>query len=220
MVLRRLFEKCLLRPADLAPSSDTMEVLSTFNPGVAALDGEVVLLVRVAERPRARRRGTPRLPRWQGGAGVIVDWIINDELNVVDPRVVQIKATGTKRLTFVSHLRVVRSRDGRSIDAIDDAVMVPETPYEEYGVEDPRITRIGDTFYFTYVAVSRHGAATALASTRDFVTFRRHGVIFPPENKDVLLFPGGSAATTSPCTGPTPTPISPRRRCGSPARPT
>jgi predicted GH43/DUF377 family glycosyl hydrolase len=37
--------------------------------------------------------------------------------------------------------------------------------------------------------VSRHGAATALASTRDFRTFERHGIIFPPENKDVLLFP-------------------------------
>jgi predicted GH43/DUF377 family glycosyl hydrolase len=39
------------------------------------------------------------------------------------------------------------------------------------------------------VAVSRHGPATALASTADFRTFTRHGVIFCPENKDVVLFP-------------------------------
>jgi predicted GH43/DUF377 family glycosyl hydrolase len=37
--------------------------------------------------------------------------------------------------------------------------------------------------------VSRHGAATALASTTDFRGFDRHGVIFCPENKDVVLFP-------------------------------
>jgi len=60
--------------------------------------------------------------------------------------------------------------------------------YEEYGVEDARVTRIGDTFYITYVAVSRHGIATALASTTDFETFERHGIIFCHENKDVVLF--------------------------------
>jgi predicted GH43/DUF377 family glycosyl hydrolase len=60
---------------------------------------------------------------------------------------------------------------------------------EEFGVEDPRITAFGDRYYFTYVAVSRHGAATALASTTDFRRFERHGIIFCPENKDVVLFP-------------------------------
>ncbi|HUR53596.1 MAG TPA: hypothetical protein VMZ71_05675, partial [Gemmataceae bacterium] len=52
-------------------------------------------------------------------------------------------------------------------------------------------------YYFTYVAGSRHGPATALASTSDFRTFERHGVIFCPENKDVVLFPepiGGTFA--------------------------
>ena len=68
---------------------------------------------------------------------------------------------------------------------------------EEFGVEDPRITPLDGRFYFTYVAVSRHGPATALASTADFRTFERHGVIFCPENKDVVLFPeqiGGAYA--------------------------
>jgi predicted GH43/DUF377 family glycosyl hydrolase len=41
----------------------------------------------------------------------------------------------------------------------------------------------------TYVAVSKHGAATALASTTDFQHFVRHGIIFAVENKDVVLFP-------------------------------
>jgi len=66
---------------------------------------------------------------------------------------------------------------------------------EEYGLEDPRITPLNGRFYITYVAVSRHGPATALASTTDFKTIQRHGIIFCPENKDVMLFPalvGGS----------------------------
>ncbi len=46
-----------------------------------------------------------------------------------------------------------------------------------------------NTYWITYVAVSWHGAAMALASTNDFETFERHGLIFCPENKDVVLFP-------------------------------
>jgi predicted GH43/DUF377 family glycosyl hydrolase len=60
---------------------------------------------------------------------------------------------------------------------------------EEYGLEDPRITRIDDRYYITYVAVSRHRPATALASTTDFKTLDRHGIVFCPENKDVVLLP-------------------------------
>ena len=62
--------------------------------------------------------------------------------------------------------------------------------WEEYGVEDPRVTKIGDTYWITYVSVSSQmGVATSLMSTKDFREFERHGVIFPCENKDVVLFP-------------------------------
>ncbi len=66
---------------------------------------------------------------------------------------------------------------------------LPDSDLEEFGVEDPRITALDGRFYFTYVSVSRHGAGTALASTIDFKSFDRHGMIFCPENKDVVLFP-------------------------------
>ena len=56
-------------------------------------------------------------------------------------------------------------------------------------MEDARITRIDDHFQITYVGVSRHGPATLLATTEDFEIFHRHGVIFCPDNKDVVLFP-------------------------------
>jgi predicted GH43/DUF377 family glycosyl hydrolase len=74
------------------------------------------------------------------------------------------------------------------VDEVSGPCFVPQNEYETFGVEDPRLTRIGDRYTFTYVAVSPHGAATALASTTDFVRFERQGVIFCPENKDVLLF--------------------------------
>jgi len=118
-----------------------------------------------------------------------VDWLGKDEVAFVDPRVVAVRRTGLKRLTFISHLRVARSRDGRVIDEIEPGRFLPANENEELGVEDPRLTRLDGRFYFSYVAVSRHGAATALASTTDFKAFTRHGIVFPPENKDVVLFP-------------------------------
>jgi predicted GH43/DUF377 family glycosyl hydrolase len=185
----RLFNACLCRPGDLRPSRDDLEIVGTFNPGAIAFSDEVILLVRVAERPRERRVGYTALPRWQAGAGLTVDWIADAEIDLLDARVVRRKYDGLVRLTFASHLRILRSRDGRSIDREDDVRFEPQTEFEEFGVEDPRITRIGDTYWITYVAVSRHGPATALASTTDFQTFKRYGVIFPTENKDVVLFP-------------------------------
>jgi len=188
-MIRRLFNACLLRPDDLEPSHDELEVVGVFNPGAVAVGGEVVLLVRVAERPREHRPGFTPLPRWDPGSALTVDWVPNDELDLTDPREIRLKRDGTVRLAFISHLRVICSPDGRTVGSVDGARFAPHVEYEEFGVEDPRITRIGDTFYFTYVAVSRHGAATALASTADFRTFQRHGIIFCPENKDVVLFP-------------------------------
>jgi predicted GH43/DUF377 family glycosyl hydrolase len=189
MLLTRQFEQLLLSPADLRPLCDEFEVVGVFNPGAIVAEGEVILLVRVAERPRERRPGYWALPRWSPGTGPVIDWMPDDAIEAIDPRVVKRKADGLVRLTFISHLRVVRCGDGRSVDEVTETRFLPESELEEFGVEDPRITAIDGRYFFTYVAVSRHGAGTALASTSDFRRFERHGMIFCPENKDVVLFP-------------------------------
>jgi predicted GH43/DUF377 family glycosyl hydrolase len=189
MSIRRLATRLLLRPQDLPASRPDFEVVSAFNPGAVRLGDEVVLLVRVAERPKERRPGFTGLPRWDPAERLVVDWVPVEELDPIDPRVVRRKADGLVRLTFASHLRVVRCGDGRSVRAVTDVVLRPHGETEEFGVEDPRITPLDGRYYITYVAVSRHGPATALASTTDFRTFERHGMIFCPENKDVILFP-------------------------------
>ncbi len=189
MSLERHLTKLLLRPEDVPPSRADFEVLSVFNPGAVRVGNEVVLLVRVAERPRERRPGWTALPRWDVAEGLTIDWVPEDSVDLLDPRVVRRKVDGLLRLTFISHLRVVRCGDGRAVSEITDVTIHPTCEVEEFGVEDPRITPIDGRYYITYVAVSRHGPATALLSTDDFVAFERHGVIFCPENKDVILFP-------------------------------
>jgi predicted GH43/DUF377 family glycosyl hydrolase len=198
MTVPRLSTRLLLRPQDVPASRDDFEVVGVFNPGAVRVGDEVVLLVRVAERPRERRPGLTGLPRWGPAGALMIDWVHDAELEPVDPRVVRRKADGLVRLTFTSHLRVVRCGDGRAVREITAVTFRPQGEIEEYGVEDPRITPIGGSgYYFTYVAVSRHGPATALAFTADFHSFERYGVIFCPENKDVVLFPetlGGAEA--------------------------
>ncbi|HJZ54737.1 MAG TPA: hypothetical protein VKE74_07240, partial [Gemmataceae bacterium] len=115
MTIRRLSTRLLLRPEDVPPSRDDFEVVGVFNPGAARAENEVVLLVRVAERPRERRPGCIGLPRWDPGRGLTVDWVPAAELDQVDARVVRRKADGLVRLTFTSHLRVVRCGDGRAV---------------------------------------------------------------------------------------------------------
>lgn len=197
MTVRRLSTTLLLRAEDASASRDDFEVVGVFNPGAVRVGDEVVLLVRVAERPRQRRPGFTGLPRWDAAGEITIDWVPDGELTAVDTRVVRRKADGLVRLTFTSHLRVVRCGDGRAVREVTDVTFQPQGEVEEFGVEDPRISPLNGRFYFTYVAVSRHGPATALASTADFRTFDRHGIIFCPENKDVVLFPervGGTFA--------------------------
>lgn len=188
-VIPRLSASVLLCPADLQPSRDDFTVIGVFNPGVIQIHDEVVMLARVAEKPLARRAGFTGLPRWEASGDCAIDWVRDDDLISVDPRVVQTKSDALLRLTSVSHLRVFRKRDGSSTEWLPGPKLIPETALEEFGIEDPRITKIDQKYWITYVAVSRLGAATALASSDDMLTFKRHGLIFCAENKDVVLFP-------------------------------
>jgi len=89
---------------------------------------------------------------------------------------------------------LARSDDGFHFTVDPRPVMVPaeEEPFKTYesrGIEDPRISLIDGTYYIMYTAYSAYGACLALASTQDFATIKRIGVVSQPENKDGVLFP-------------------------------
>ena len=63
---------------------------------------------------------------------------------------------------------------------------------EAGGVEDPRISKIGDKYYITYSAY--HGTVedrvrVCLAVTEDFKTFIRYGPVLHRDMRNVVLFP-------------------------------
>jgi predicted GH43/DUF377 family glycosyl hydrolase len=187
---KRVLTRVLVQPSDIVPRFDGFEVIGTFNPAAIEFDGGVALLIRVVERPIESREGYIALPEWDHeNSETKVEWHASDDVELIDPRVVRLKRSGHLRLTFISYLLPAFSGDGLQIDRFGSRPMLPASPYESFGIEDPRLVMFDDRYYFTYVAVSVHGIVTALASTVDFQTFDRHGVIFCPENKDVILFP-------------------------------
>ena len=61
--------------------------------------------------------------------------------------------------------------------------------YEEYGVEDPRITYLEGYYYITYSIYSRYGVRNALARTNDFINLEKIAMITPVDQRNVVLFP-------------------------------
>jgi predicted GH43/DUF377 family glycosyl hydrolase len=97
-------------------------------------------------------------------------------------------------LTGSSCLWLARSDDGLHFTPDPEPALVPSStePFravENFSLEDPRITRIGDAYYITYVGYSEYGCVTGLARTRDFERYERVAVMTLPDNKDVVLFP-------------------------------
>lgn len=96
---------------------------------------------------------------------------------------------------YISKLGHAVSKDGYNFKQFDEPVFEPREDYEPFGCEDPRITKIENKFYITYTALSKRafsgsGNRVALASTKDFKTFQRHGIILPGmEDKNAVLFP-------------------------------
>jgi len=94
----------------------------------------------------------------------------------------------------ISHLTVARSRDGISNWVVDDTpLMAPDSdrPEEAWGVEDPRLTRVDelDAWVISYTAFGPGGPAISLATTRDFRSVERLGVVRTPEDKNGALLP-------------------------------
>ena len=178
----------LLGPDSLPASRDDFRVVGVFNPAAIRVGRQVVLVVRVAELPTVRRPGFTPLPRYDTDGRLLYDWLADQDFELTDARIGRVRATGQARLTSVSHLRIVWLDEHARVERLGPAI-VPAGPLESFGLEDPRVVALESRYCMTYVAVSRHGVTSALASTTDFETFERHGTLLPPENKDVMLFP-------------------------------
>lgn len=189
MSLKRLDANPLLTPDDVKPTRGDLEVLCTLNPAAVRFADEILLLVRVGERAADTDDALATVYYDAQADEVRIRYIRRDDpaLEVRDGRGYYLN--GKMLLTSMSHLRIARSSDGVHFRFDETPAIFPSTPYEAFGCEDARITPLEGKFYITYTAVSGRGVTVAMASTEDFRTFEKHGVIFPPYQKDVVIFP-------------------------------
>jgi len=75
---------------------------------------------------------------------------------------------------------LAKSQDGLHFTRHHEPIIVPEHDYEAGGCEDPRIIRIGDLFYLTYVGNGLGIGHICLATSRDMVHWEKHGPILQP----------------------------------------
>jgi beta-1,2-mannobiose phosphorylase / 1,2-beta-oligomannan phosphorylase len=61
----------------------------------------------------------------------------------------------------------------------DTPLIFPQLDYEMHGVEDPRISKIDNTFYLTYTAYDGVNALGCLATSKDLILWEKQGFIVP-----------------------------------------
>jgi len=67
----------------------------------------------------------------------------------------------------------------RIIERMKKPLISKDFPFESKGLEDPRIVKLEDTFYLTYVAHDGKNALTAYATSKNLKSFRKKGLISP-----------------------------------------
>ena len=78
-----------------------------------------------------------------------------------------------------------------------EPILLPNSSYDDLGVEDARVTRIGQRFYICYCGYNsgtdKKRMRIALASSVDLVHWEKHGLLRGAfnliDNKDAMLFP-------------------------------
>ncbi|MBA3880824.1 MAG: glycosidase [Sphingobium sp.] len=170
-------------------------VLGAFNPGLTRLpNGNLLLMVRVAEALRAPVQGEQvRAIRWTAAGYRLDAWPV-EAVDMRDPRVFALRDCVSKTIALTSLswlLPVELTPDGSAVVGVDYArAIAPSAPYQCYGIEDPRISRVGDRWLMTVCSISPERQATSLYSSTDARDWTLEGLVLDHQNKDMLIFEG------------------------------
>ncbi|MAH07146.1 glycosidase [Candidatus Pacearchaeota archaeon] len=190
----KIKKKLLVTPKDVKPSFKNWTVDGVFNPAAVRLPNKkIVLYARVAEfQGNSQKKGlTCPVIISEKEKKIYYKKISEDQILDRKGHMVFLK-DGTCRLSTISHFRkIILDESGFNVEHIDEKPNFTGKPREsEYGVEDPRITKMEKGYYMTYVGISIHeGVSTYLAFSKDLIKWKRLGLIFREQNKDAVLFP-------------------------------
>lgn len=81
--------------------------------------------------------------------------------------------------SLTGKIGLARSQDGINFVKYPEAVIVPDEDFDRFGCEDPRLVKVGGTYYLTYVG-NRGRYETVnicLATSNDLIHWKKHGAI-------------------------------------------
>ena len=87
------------------------------------------------------------------------------------------RAVNTKNESSIGYAKLKGPTE--IVEKKDIALINRDYSYEKKGVEDPRVVKIGETFYMTYVAYDGKNALTAYAESEDLRIWNKMGIISP-----------------------------------------
>ncbi|MBS3093228.1 hypothetical protein J4456_01455 [Candidatus Pacearchaeota archaeon] len=190
----KIENKLLLIRDNIKPTFKNWKVTGVFNPGAIWLPNKkIMLMARIAEKVKERVNGPELSPIIISKKDYEVHYkkIFKKRIVMKKGEITYLKG-GVVRLATMSHLRrVILSEDGFYIEEMEEKPTYVGVPGDgDFGVEDPRIVKIGNRYLMTYVSVCLHeGVCTSLAISHDGKHWDRKGIIFRQHNKDVVLFP-------------------------------
>ncbi|MEK7952261.1 glycoside hydrolase family 130 protein [Luteolibacter soli] len=184
-------------------------VLGAFNPGFTRLpNGNLLMMVRIAEALKEPVTGNEiHAIRWDPQRGYLTDPHELALVDASDPRKFRIRSHSSKvmALTSLSWLLPVELHpDSLEIVGIHyDKSIGPAASFQEYGVEDARISKVENTWYMTTCSVSAERQCTTLYTSRDGLNYELQGIVLDHQNKDMLIFEGKPGGKFHALTRPT-----------------
>jgi predicted GH43/DUF377 family glycosyl hydrolase len=201
---RSIIDRLVIVPDDIDLSRSPLAglgaetyVLGAFNPGMTRLpNGNILLMVRVAEALRTPiQDGHVHVIRWDGDSGgyVLDAWPL-ELVDTSDPRVFKLHGGGWRVIALTSLswlLPVEMSPDGLTVVAFHyDRAIAPTHDFQCYGIEDARISRVGDRWLMTSCSVSPERHSTTLYLSDNGLDWRFEDMVLDHQNKDMLIFEG------------------------------
>ena len=92
---------------------------------------------------------------------------------------------------YMSSIGYAESIDGIHFTRFEKPLISPDQDFENrLGCEDPRVTKIENTYFLYYTAVGED-VRIALATSKDFKIWKKHGIVGPQHttSKAACLFP-------------------------------
>lgn len=129
--------------------------------------------------------------RWEAAAVFNCGAIYDNGLVHLIYRATDITSNGREG-KYINNLGYAVSKDGVQFNRLENPILVNDVPQELRGPEDPRIVKIGDTFFMTYTGYGGRfdgDFRICLATSKNLIDWKRHGVMLDEPNKDASLLP-------------------------------